>query len=143
MTKFREILRLDSLGISSRNIAVSLECSRNTIRRVLRRAEEENIKWPLPEDTTDRVLEQTLFGKRSYSGNCKQPDFEYIHKEMAHNGVTLSLLWIEYCDNCKLEGTRPLMYSQFCRRYQEYAAKNKATFHIEYKPGERMEVDAD
>jgi transposase len=31
MTKYREFLRLHSQGISNRSIAVSLECSRNTV----------------------------------------------------------------------------------------------------------------
>jgi len=40
-----------------------------------------------------------------------------------------------------MEGSRPLMYTQFCYHYQGFAAKNKATLHIQHKPGERMEVD--
>jgi transposase len=141
MTKFREILRLHSQGISNRIIAVSLECSRNTIRSVLTRAEELDIHWPLPDSMSDRVLEEKLFGKRLISRKCKVPDFEYVHQELAKNGVTLSLLWNEYCENCRMEGSRPLMYTQFCYHYQEFTAKNKATLHIEHKPGERMEVD--
>jgi hypothetical protein len=74
MTKYREILRLHSQGISSRNIAASLECSRNTIRVVLARATEEGITWPLPDEMTGRALEQTLFGKHSKSRNYKMPD---------------------------------------------------------------------
>ena len=31
------------------------------------------------------------------------PDMEYIHKEMAKSGVTLSLLWNEYCESCLKE----------------------------------------
>jgi transposase len=69
------------------------------------------------------------------------PDFSYIHQELAKSGVTLSLLWNEYCENCRMEGSRPLMYTQFCYHYQRFAAKNKATLHLEHKPGERMEVD--
>ena len=141
MTKYREILRLHSQGIASRSIAESLKCSRNTIKKVLERAVEENIHWPLPDDMSDRQLEQKLFGKRVKSQMRKMPDFEYIHQEMAHSGVTLSLLWNEYCENCRMEGSHPLMYSQFCYHYQEYAAKNKATLHIHHKPGDRMEVD--
>jgi transposase len=141
MTKYREILRLHSQGISNRLIALSLECSRNTIRSVLGRADELDIHWPLPENMSDRVLEQTLFGKRTTNRTGKMPDFEYIHQELAKNGVTLSLLWNEYCENCRMEGSRPLMYTQFCYHYQQFAAQNKATLHIEHKPGERMEVD--
>jgi transposase len=92
---------------------------------------------------TDRVLEQTLFGKQSKSRNYKMPDLEYLHQEMAKKGVTLTLLWKEYFEQCRLEGVRPLMYSGFCYQYQQFAARHKATLHIEHKPGERLEVDAD
>jgi len=141
MTKYREILRLNSQGISSRIIAGSLSCSRNTIRKVLERAKEEHIQWPLPDNVSDRMLELKLFGNRTRVQNRKMPDFEYIHQEMARKGVTLSLLWNEYCDNCRMENSRPLMYTQFCYHYQEYAVENKATLHIHHKPGDRMEVD--
>jgi transposase len=141
MTKYRDILRFNSQGISSRNIAGSLECSRNTIRAVITRAAEEGITWPLPENMTDRVLEQALFGKQTKIQKYKMPDLEYIHQELAKNGVTLTLLWKEYFENCRMENLRPLMYSGFCYQYQQFAAKNKATLHVEHKPGERMEVD--
>jgi transposase len=108
---------------------------------VLDRAEELDLHWPLPESMSDRVVEQALFGKRPVSRKCKVPDFEYIHQEMAKSNVTLSLLWNEYCENCRMEGSRPLMYTQFCYHYQQFAVKNKATLHVEHKPGERLEVD--
>jgi transposase len=141
MTKYREILRLHSQGISSRNIAESLKCSRNTIKKVLERASAEQLNWPLPNNMSDRHLEQKLAGKRERNLKRKIPDFDYVHQEMARSGVTLSLLWNEYCESCRMEGSRPLMYSQFCYHYQEYAAKNKATLRIHHKPGDRMEVD--
>ncbi len=40
MTNYREILRLSSLGFSNRNIALSVPCSRNTVAKVLKRAQE-------------------------------------------------------------------------------------------------------
>ena len=141
MTKYRDILRLHSQGISNRNIAETLECSRNTVRKVVERAEVGGTFWPLPDNISDQVLEQKLFGKLVRTKSRKMPDFEYVHQEMARTGVTLSLLWNEYCENCRLEESRPLMYTQFCYHYQEYAVKNKATLRIHHKPGDRMEVD--
>ena len=141
MTMYREILRLNSQRISNRDIAESLKCSRNTIKKVLERASTSGIVWPLPEDYSDRVLAQVLFGKRERIQKRKMPDLDYVHQEMAKSGVTLSLLWNEYCESCRMEGSRPLMYTQFCYHYQEYAAKNKATLRIHHKPGDRMEVD--
>ena len=40
MTKYREILRLKSLGFSERNIAQSCGVSRNTVAKVLKKAAE-------------------------------------------------------------------------------------------------------
>ena len=141
MTKYREILRLHSQGISSRNMAASLKCSRNTIRAVIARASDAGIAWPLPDTMTDHALERTLFGIRPSRRKFKMPDLEYIHQELTRSGVTLTLLWREYFERCRMENAQPLMYSQFCRQYQQFAAKYKATLHIEHKPGERLEVD--
>ena len=45
MTQYREILRLSSLGFSNRNIALSVPCSRNTVAKVLKLAQEYSRKW--------------------------------------------------------------------------------------------------
>jgi transposase len=70
-----------------------------------------------------------------------EPDYEYIHREMAKRGVTLTLLWNEYCEQCRQAENLPFKYTAFCDRYRTYAARNKATMHLEHKPGEQMEVD--
>jgi len=141
MTNYREILRLHSRGISQRGIAASCQCSRNTVNRVLARAKETSIGWPLKDDLTDGDLEKLLFPDATAPASHRQPDLEYIHKEMAKSGVTLRLLWVEYCTSCRLSNEQPLMYSQFCYHYQQYAQKKRATMHIQRKPGEQIEVD--
>jgi DNA-binding transcriptional regulator LsrR (DeoR family) len=60
MTKYREILRLHSLGFSQQNIAYSSNVSKKTVNRVINRANELNISWPLDDSQTDAVLEQIL-----------------------------------------------------------------------------------
>jgi transposase len=141
MIKYREILRLHSQGVSQRGIAASCHCSRSTIRNVLERAQRQEISWPFEKDMTDADLQELLFPEKSSQSNRKIPDCEYIHKEMAKSGVTLSLLWNEYCEQCRLNGEIPLMYSQFCRYYRKYANTTKATMRIKRKPGEILEVD--
>ena len=63
MTKYREILRLKSLGFSDRNIASSCGVSRNTVAKVTKRADELHISWPLDFGMTDSALEELLFPK--------------------------------------------------------------------------------
>ena len=141
MTKYREILRLNSMGLSQRSIASSLQCSRNTVSEVLRRANEKDVSWPLPDDVAEADLQYLLFPEKNQASSRKIPDCEYIHRELAKSGVTLSLLWTEYCESCRLSGEIPLMYTQYCNYYRKYAATTKATMHIQRKPGEQMEVD--
>ena len=143
MTKYREILRLKSLGFSNRTIALSVPCSRNTVKRVLDVAQEKSISWPLDDSVTDAVLARRLFPKdddASVSAK-RMPDYEYIRKELLKNGVSKKLLWTEYMEECRQNGDEPLMYSQFCYYVQQDESKRRATMHINRKPGEQVEVD--
>ena len=120
MTKYREILRLKSLGISEREIATSCGVSRNTVSRVCKRAAELNIQWPLDPSVTDKDLQERLFPREATTAPGKRlPDFEYIRKELLKNGVTKKLLWTEYLEVCRQAGEAPLMYSQFCYHIQQ------------------------
>jgi orotate phosphoribosyltransferase-like protein len=71
MTNYHEILRLKNLGFSERNIALSCSCSRNTVSRVLKKAKELNISWPLDDSQTNAVLQATLFPKKKSSGSLQ------------------------------------------------------------------------
>lgn len=142
MTDYCEILRLKSLGFSERNIALSCPCSRNTVSKVLKKAKELNISWPLPNEQTNAVLESILDPKDGRSiSNKRMPDLAYIRKELLKNGVSKKLLWTEYLEDCRLNGEEPLMYSQFCYYIQQDEQKRRATMHIGRKPGEQVKVD--
>ena len=104
MTKYREILRLKSLGFSDRNIALSCSVSRNTVKRVIDKAEEKHISWPLDFDMTDAVLDELLFPSNKSVTQRRLPDYDYIRKELLRKGVTKKLLWVEYCEDCRLSG---------------------------------------
>ena len=141
MTNYREILRLYSQGLSQRSIAASCECGKSTVQRTITRAQEHGIMWPLPPSMTDEQLRRLLSDSDEQQSGYKSPDYERIHQELSKSGVTLSLLWNEYSTESRKNGEIPFMYTQFCKRYREYAAIHKATMHIERKPGEQMEVD--
>ena len=114
MTKYREILRLKSLGLSQQSIADSCNVSKKTVNRVLKRAKELNISWPLDKSDTDAVLAEMFFpSAKQVRSNKRMPDYDYVHKELLRNGVSKKLLWTEYMENCHANGEEPLMYSQF------------------------------
>ena len=142
MTKYREILRLSNLGISQQNIANSCNVSKKTVNRVLKRAKELNISWPLDANDTDAVLAEKFFPSvKQPASNKRMPDFAYIRKELLRNGVSKKLLWTEYMEDCRANSEEPLMYSQFCYYIQKDEEKHRATMHINRKPGEQVEVD--
>ena len=142
MTDYKEILRLHSQGIAQRSIAISCNCSRNTVAKVLKLAKDAGISWPVKTSMTNADLQKLLMHKLTEPSSLrKKPDYEYVHREMAKSGVTLSLLWNEYCEQCRFTGEMPLMYTQYCYHYREFVHKTKATMHIERKPGEQLEVD--
>lgn len=110
MTNYREILRLSSLQYSQRTIESMAHCSRHTVRDVLQAAKEQGISWPLSDDVANADLEQLLFPNRhKASSQYAEPDYPYIHRELARSGVTLTLLWEEYCAKCQEAGKRPYM----------------------------------
>ena len=94
MTKYREILRLSNLGLSQQNIADSCGVSKKTVNRVLKKAKELNISWPLDANDTDAVLAEKLFpsADKLITSNKRMPDFAYIRKELLRNGVSKKLL---------------------------------------------------
>ena len=141
MTNYRQILRLHSLGLNKSQIAESCGCSRTTVIQVLRRAEERCLRHPLPENMSDKELFDALFPPTGAKTAYKMPDYEYVHREMQKSGVTLNLLWLEYCEACRTAEELPYQLTQFKKYYRDYTVKTNATMHLNHKPGEIMQVD--
>lgn len=141
MTDYREILRLAEMGLSRTSIGTALGYSRNTVADVLRRAQIKGIVLPLPEDMGDRELADLLFPEKVKGQNHKMPDCEKLHKELGKKGVTLTLLWEEYCGECRQNSEIPYAFTQFRFHYHRYVQTTKATMHLHHKPGQQLEVD--
>jgi transcriptional regulator with XRE-family HTH domain len=90
MTKYQEILRLSNLGLSQQSIADSCGVSKKTVNRVLKKAREINISWPLDANGADVVLAEKLFlsANKPTASNKRMPDFAYIRRELLRNGVS-------------------------------------------------------
>ena len=107
MTKYREILRLRSLGLSQNDIASSCHISKKTVNRVLKLAQEHNLRWPLEECLTDREIDKIIHpdgNTAKKTTDRKMPDFEHVKNELLRNGVNKKLLWAEYLEECRLQG---------------------------------------
>jgi transposase len=141
MTDYREILRLKSLGINNSRISTGMGISRQTVVTALQRAGSLGIGHREAAEMSDRELAAALYPPGSGRPSYKMPDCAQIHRETAKNGVTLQLLWFEYCDRCRDAGETPYQLTQFKKLYRDFVVQTKATMHIGRKPGETLEVD--
>jgi len=141
LTDYREVLRLASLGLNNSQIAEGAGTTRKTVRRVLDRAGEAGVDWAKARGMPEKDLAYALYPSAMVKAAHKAPDCDAVHREMAKPGVTLQLVWMEYCEQCRTSGELPYQLSQFKKLYRDYAVQAKATMHIAHKPGEIMEVD--
>lgn len=140
MRKVREILRLSSLGLSSREIALRTGVVAATVRNTVKRAKACGLSWPLKDDQNDAWLEQTLYkftgGKQGHRRH-PEPDWALVHRELKRKHVTLSIVWEEYIAQHP-DGYR---YSRFCELYQSYAGALPLTMRQTHVGGEKLFVD--
>ena len=142
MTDYRKILMLRSKGCSQREMERSKVASREKTKEVYEAADKLGLSWPLDDDITNAELEDILFPGK-YKSGCRyvEPDYPYIHRELAKPGVTMALLWEEYCRKCHEAGETPYMSTQFGDKYRRWARVTKATMRIQHKPGDAIQVD--
>ena len=139
MRKTKEILRLKyELGLTNRQIAVSLHLSHTCVGQYLRQAKQAGIGWPLPADLDEDQLRQLLRAAESPSPPKRYlPPMEEVHRELRRKGVTLQLLWEEY------HRTHPdgYAYTQFCEYYRRFCDQLEPALRQPHPAGERLFVD--
>ena len=142
MVDYKEILRLSQQYYSLRQIAASVCHSHHTVKNVLDLAAQHGIEWPLDDDITNAELEKLFHPDKK---RCR--DTLCSHQLRVHpprtvkKGVTLTLLWQEYCETAYANGEKPYMSTQFGDKYRRWARITKATMRVTHKPGETMQVD--
>lgn len=93
MVNYKEILRLANEGTSQRQIATSVRSSRNKVSEVIIAMKNAGITWPPDESVTNEQIEAIPFPERlSAASMYLEPNYPYIHAELAKRGVSLTLL---------------------------------------------------
>ena len=113
MRQLRYLLRLHHDRVSTREIGRLLGVARSTIQDNLKRAAAAGLQWPLPEEATDDVLEQRLFGRTDFAAGRRrrvEPDWAALARELKRPGVSMMILWEEY-RQAQADGYG---YSRFC-----------------------------
>jgi transposase len=141
MRKLKEVLRLQSLGLSQHQIARSCSISQSTVHEYVAAAQAAGVKWPLPEDWDDGRIESALFPQRPGPAVWRkhaEPDWPQIHQELqTHKNLTLQLIWQERRESDP-EGYG---YSRFCDLYRRWLKKLDLVLRQDHRAGEKMFVD--
>jgi transposase len=139
MRKTREILRLKwALGKSHREVAASLRVAVGTVSELCARARAAGLQWSGAETLTDEELEAKLYPVRSAPALSRPlPEALYLHNELKRTGVTLRLLHEEYLE----QHPDGYGYTQFCRHYHAWLARQQLVMRQEHRAGEKLFVD--
>lgn len=141
-TKVRSILELLGKGLSARDVSKCLRVSRNTVSEVQALYLESGKSWDDIKDwDDDRLYELFYPDKFKYKPRYALVDYSYVHAELHKTGVTLQLLWEEYCAKCEKENALACCYVTFVNNYRRYTTNKNYTSRIEHKPGVEVEVD--
>lgn len=140
MVNHKEILRLKSLGHTPRNSGCCWLRPQHGHTHISSDPGT-TLSWKRVQSMSQKEVSKRLLPTESKGPVYKMPDYEWVHGEMQKSGVTLSLLWVEYCEQCRQSGELPYKSTQFNKYYADYVHKTKATMHLEHKPGEAMQVD--
>ena len=135
MVNHKEILRLKGLGLTHREIVDVAGCGRNTVTRTLARAREQKLDWQQAQSMSQQEVSQRLFPTEQKNPVYSMPDYEWVHREMQKSGVTLSLLWVEYCDQCHQNGELPYKSTQFNSITRTMSTKRKPPCTFRAVPG--------
>ena len=90
--------------------------------------------------------ERRLLASPRPSDTYAQPDCGRIHQELTRNGITLALLWEEYCAELGHEHSsdnpvKPWRYSQFCENYRQFTKRLKRSMRQVHRAGEKLFID--
>lgn len=140
--KVKLILELRAARMSRNTIAATRHMSKNSVSDVFHIADSLGITFDTVKDMDEEIVYRIFYPDKHVIENMyRNPDYEYVHKELKKVGVTLKLLWQEYCDKCNSSNEISMGYTKFCEGYSDYTIANKLTNHLDHKPGVITEVD--
>ncbi len=139
MRKIRELLRLHfTAGLSQHQIATSLSLSVGVVNKYVHLALQAKLDWPLPADLEDDLaLKRALIPPKEVILSGPPLDFSALHLALKQKGVTLLLLWEEYCPTVE----KPYSYVHYCLLYRTWRSTQQYSMRQTHKAGEKVFVD--
>jgi transposase len=141
MIKIRQILRLQSQGLSKLQIAAQTGIARNTLKKYIKEFTSSGLSFEEINELSDKELEDLFVKPEDRPLNERLQIlfslFPAIEKELKRKGVTRQLLWKEY----KTQHPDGVGLSQFKHYFSQWKAQVNPTMHMEHKAGDKLYVD--
>jgi transposase len=123
-----------------------LGISKGVVTKYVGLAVAARLDWPAIAAMDEASLERRLLPAPRPSDIYAPADFGRIHQELRRKGMTLALLWEEYCaETADLfsadHPVKPWRYSQFCENYRRFAKSLKRSMRQTHRAGEKLFID--
>jgi transposase len=147
MLKLKDALRLKfDGGLSHQQIAGALGISKGVVTKDVGLAVAAGLDWQDIAAMDEAALQRRLLASPRPSDIYAQADYGRIHQELGRKGVTLMLLWEEYCAQVGDEHSadnpvKPWRYSQFCENCRQFAKRLKRSMRQVHRAGEKLFID--
>lgn len=147
MRKLKDALRLKFEGQQShQQIATALGISKGVVTKYAGLAIAARLDWPAIAAMDEASLERRLLPAPRPSDLFAPADYGRIHQELRRKGMTLALLWEEYCaETADLYSAdhpvKPWRYSQFCENYRRFAKSLERSTRQIHRAGEKLFID--
>jgi transposase len=147
MRKLKDALRLKfEGGQSHQQIAAALGISKGVVTKYVGLAVAAGLNWQAIAAMDEAELERRLLASPRPGDTYAQADHGRIHQELGRKGVTLMLLWEEYCAQVGDEYSadnpvKPWCYSQFCENYRRFAKRLQRSMRQVHRAGEKLFID--
>ena len=147
MRKLKDALRLKfDGGQSHQQIADALGISKGVVTKYVGLAVAAGLDWQAIAAMDEATLERRLLASPRPGDSYAQADYGRIHQELGRKGVTLMLLWEEYCaqagdEHSAANPVKPWRYSQFCENYRRFAKRLKRSMRQIHRAGEKLFID--
>ncbi|WP_438853154.1 IS21 family transposase [Brevundimonas nasdae] len=126
----------------NRQIARILNCAPNTVRRYRLRLKELQLSWAQAQSIKDASLLSLINdGRRNLAKPFVIPDWSAVERELRRPGVTVTLLFQEYCSTLPPEGRVMLSEREFGRRLHDFRKTLSVSMRQVHKAGEKLFVD--
>jgi len=141
MIKIRQILRLQSQGLSKLQIGAQTGIARNTLKKYIKEFISSGLSFEEINELSDKELEDLFVKPEDRPLNERLQIlfslFPAIEKELKRKGVTRQLLWKEY----KTQHPDGVGLSQFKHYFSQWKAQVNPPMHMEHKAGDKLYVD--